>query len=677
MDSTRPESLLFSPSLKKSHRSRTPGKTTPSRLYLRQSFPTLESPTSTTPSISPRESFNQRLFRNVQEEQEREHSEGLQKDKEQLKNHRSQHLLKEAVVEHSSNSQVSMPASSTYNQHAHPISETLAKISDQGPPPTRKQPLMDSIAPKSVPAIPRLRTTETEYDLSPIRSTRLSTPPRSLYTGTPSKAFLDSWDTEGFQDSDLLASPPLDASPSDRYSRNRKARMMKTNSQFNQGYSLEDGFTREQHGLSPRYTIQDDLELEGFVDITDDLQESEYEDEYDDRGYNYGDEEVSFKRSERVLSSNQSTLVERDSRLQEKQLHSPQDNSQDQDYSDPDDSPIREHVPNRGLQSESRIIPQHDFVSGDEAENSLLEVAERTTTIAEELRGVYSNLQEFFSPETEAKLNGAVSVLSSQKSSSGRRHAAEINEFSASIPKPLIFEMSPVTVQSAPIITKRKPAPLRSALIPKHNRTPSPEQRQPQQNRKDKKQNQHDITLRGLISDAESARRLNQNNSGKHTRRSPDIVQESKSSKIRETIPVGSNFDTEGNGEKHQQHFRKKLDRWKRVELQNQYEAPPLPTYSDLYIPTTSSRAIINTDTEPDDDDLQLEQIVEERRTLPRSPDQIYKDVALQDISPQVALEKERRERKGKRIEQAKEEDLDLIDQRRLSKRRREAAFWS
>ncbi|KAF9346699.1 hypothetical protein BGX26_001791 [Mortierella sp. AD094] len=676
MDSTRPESQLFSPSLKKSHRARTPRKTTPSRLYLRQSFPTLESPTST--SISPGESFKQRQqqLEDARDEQERENNKERQSEREkQLKAREAQHISEETEPDLPSDTSETIPTSFSHTRHTQAISETLARIIERKQLLTRTQTAPTDSIPNPTSVAPRLRTTETEYDLSPTRSARLSTPPRSLYTGTPSKAFLDSWDADEFQESDSLVS-----SPSDRHSRNRKARMTDTNALFKQGYNSKDKYSIAQKDLSPRYTVQDDADEEGFLDDADDQEEEgDLENNgYDDQGYNYGDDEVSFKRTALISSSNQSTLIERDLQDQQ-QLNSPQaDDPQDQDYSDPEASLIFEDTPNRKRELEY-MTPQQDFVTGAEAEDSLLEVAERTTAIAEELRSVYSNLQEFFSPETEAKLNGAVSVLSSQKDSSDRR-AAESNKFLASIPKPLVFEASPMTAQKLSTITKRKPAPLRPALILKQNRASSQEQRQqPQQDRQDKKQHRHDVTLRGLISDAESARRLNQNNKTKHSRRSPETVQEPKSSKIRHVTPEVPNFGNNVSSEKHQERFRKKLDRWKRVELQNQSDPPPLPTYPDLYIPTTSSRSIVHTDTEPEDEDFQPDLDEEKLQTLLQPPDHRYKGQVLQDLSPQMVREKELRDRKGRRAEQIEEDDeeIDLLDRRPLSKRRREAAFWS
>ncbi|KAF9162542.1 hypothetical protein BGX21_004560 [Mortierella sp. AD011] len=654
MDSTRPESQLFSPSLKKSHRASIPRKTTPSRLYLRQSFPTLESPTLT--SINPGESFKQlqQQLEDARDEQEVENNEERQSEQEkQLKPQEAQHISEETGLNLSSDTSGTLPTSSSRTRHTQAISETLTRIIERKQLLARTQGVPSDSTPNPVSVAPRLRTTETEYDLSPTRSARLSTPPRSLYTGTPSKIFLESWDADEFQELGSLA-----ASPSNRHSRNRNAWMTKTNT--------KDKYPVTRKDLSPRYTAQDDVDEEGFLDDADGQEERNdlEENEYDDQGYNYGDDEVSFKRPALASSLNQSTSIERD--LQDhRQPNRPQANDlQDQDYSDSDANPIYENTPSRRRELESMITPQQIFVVGTEAEDSLLEVAERTTAIAEELRGVYSNLQEFFSPESEAKLNGAVSVLSSKKDSSDR-HSAEMK----------VFEASPEAAQRPSIITKRKPAPLRPALILKQNRVSPQEQRQrPQQDRQVKKQH-HDIALRGLISDAESARRLNQGNKAKHSRKSPETVKEHKS-KTRHVTPEIPNFDNDVSGD-NQERFRKKLERWKRAELQSQYDPP---TYPDLYIPTISSRSIIHTDTELEDEDLEPDLDEERPQALLRPPNHKYNSQVLQDLNPQMVREKELRYRKGRRVEQAEEdeeEEIDLLDRRSLSKRRREEAFWS
>ncbi|KAG0000449.1 hypothetical protein BGZ79_005919 [Entomortierella chlamydospora] len=427
MDSTRPESLLFSPSLKKSHRASTPRKTTPSRLYLRQSFPTLESPTLT--SINPGESFKhrQQQLEDARDEQERENDEERQSEREmQLKPQEAQHILEETELNLPSDTSGTIPTSSSHTQHTQAISETLARIIERKQLLARTQTVPSDSTHNPVSVAPRLRTTETEYDLSPTRSARLSTPPRSLYTGTPSKIFLESWDADEFQESDSLA-----PSPSNRHSRSRNAWMTKTN--------VKDKYSVTKKDLSPRYTAQDDVDEEGFLDDPDGQEERGglEENGYDDQGYNYGDDEVSFKRPTLASPPNQSTSAGWDLQDQQQPNRPQADDLQDRDYSDSEPNPVYENTPNRKRELESMITPQQSFVAGTEAEDSLLEVAERTTAIAEELRGVYSNLQEFFSPESEAKLNGAVSVLSSKKDSS-KRHVAESNRFLTSIPKPLV-----------------------------------------------------------------------------------------------------------------------------------------------------------------------------------------------------------------------------------------------
>ncbi|KAI7816299.1 hypothetical protein BC939DRAFT_53484 [Gamsiella multidivaricata] len=238
-----------------------------------------------------------------------------------------------------------------------------------------------------------------------------------------------------------------------------------------------------------------------------------------------------------------------------------------------------------------------------------------------------------------------------------------------------MFETSPPAVQRASVITKRKPAPLRSAVMPKQNRTPEPEQQkeehqtqQQQQRRKSDKVQHHDVALWGLVSDAESARRLSQGKD-KNQRKSLDGVVEFKS-----TLTPPKNLEPHYSEcevplEEHQERFRRKLDRWKRVERQHQYEAPPLPSYQDLYIPTSTSRTALLAEPEVwQEDQLEEQEILEEENA--------HRERILQDLRAQMAREEELRERKRRRDEEF-EDGEEIMERRRLSKRRREAEFWS
>ncbi|KAF8930382.1 hypothetical protein BGZ58_008278 [Dissophora ornata] len=433
------------------------------------------------------------------------------------------------------------------------------------------------------------------------------------------------------------------------------------------------------------------------------VQGAEYDD--DDQGYDRGDDEVSFKRPELASSSNLSTLVDPDSNHEQYQLYSLHEKAhrESQDYEEQEiqqDLDFSTHgpTPSRAFSQQSvvRTPVQNGHTPEREAEDSLLEVAEKTAAITKELRGVYSNLQELFSPETEAKLNGAMSALNSHKGAGSADRVVNDKRFSTTVPKPLVFETSPVTVQKASSpIAKRKPAPLRPAVMPKpHQNQQQQQQQQRDQRESPTKVHKHDVTLRGLISDADSARRLSQGkkNKDKHPRRSLDSIQAARPSAMPATVSEPLNFESEPAGEKHQERFQRKLDRWKRVERQNLAEAPPLPTYLDLYIPTTSSRSHPQTDYEDEylevngqdeeEEELERERDFEEELEQEQEPERnIFRERAQQDLldkRAQTAREEELRERRDRRAAEDAEGDYEeLADRRRLSKRRRETAFWS
>ncbi|KAG0365075.1 Chitin synthase, class 1 [Gamsiella multidivaricata] len=626
MESTRPESLVFSPSLKKP-RSRTPSKTTPSRLYLRQAFPTLNSTSqSTTPKSSPGEAFKRRqqLLQDAHDEKKRDTPQELEDEVgEQLKGatlHPHDTTPSPSISkEHSqsANTSEAISASAIHAKHAQEMSERINRLLDRATSIRRTQPIYKDSTSVSAAVGPRLRTTETEYDVSPDRSVRLlSTPPRNFYTGTPTKPY-HGLQVEQLQGSDTLESSPhpYSMSPSDRHARSRQAqeqeRVLADNDFFMPGSTLRDELASAAKRQTHRHTLR------GVIDD----QECYGNNETDENG----------------------------------------DHETQPFWTQGDQTP--------------KVIPRQPgsrtpLTDETEAESSLMEMAEKTAAIAEGLRGVYSNLQEFFSPETEAKLNGAMSVLSASASRAVNRRS-----FAASVPKPLMFETSPPAVQRASVITKRKPAPLRSAVMPKQNRTPEPEQQkeehqtqQQQQRRKSDKVQHHDVALWGLVSDAESARRLSQGKD-KNQRKSLDGVVEFKS-----TLTPPKNLEPHYSEcevplEEHQERFRRKLDRWKRVERQHQYEAPPLPSYQDLYIPTSTSRTALLAEPEVwQEDQLEEQEILEEENA--------HRERILQDLRAQMAREEELRERKRRRDEEF-EDGEEIMERRRLSKRRREAEFWS
>jgi hypothetical protein len=144
--------------------------------------------------------------------------------------------------------------------------------------------------------------------------------------------------------------------------------------------------------------------------------------------------------------------------------------------------------------------------------------------------------------------------------------------------------------------------------------------------------------------------------------------------------------------EEHQERFRRKLDRWKRVERQNLYEAPSLPTYQDLYIPTSASRTVFVDESEEEYEEEyeedgyreEFEGREDEDALLEREAaiENVHRERMLKDLQAQVEREDELQDRNGRRKgrrgggEQLEEDD-EVGNRRRSFKRRWEATFWS
>ncbi|KAG0021233.1 hypothetical protein BGZ81_009030 [Podila clonocystis] len=283
-------------------------------------------------------------------------------------------------------------------------------------------------------AAPMLRTTETEYDVSPNRSARLLSTPRSSFMGTPSKR----------QHSRLRRSAsPRPSSPLDRHSsileqarvdaqatldwiqqtEAANASALKQNSehshdQIDMRYFRQDSIASDsnlQHGQEEQETMHDDHEQ---------INSRQTEDNQHEHGSVY-DEVVSFRRS-RSLPTPRSLDISREAFEQEDNIPAKTHSHEASSFNL--DSTLHEHESHR--RSRTPVA-----ATANDAENSLLEVAETTTNITNQLRGVYTNLQEFFSPETEAKLSGVISVIDSQKSSRTENQILT----SSSKPRPLEF----------------------------------------------------------------------------------------------------------------------------------------------------------------------------------------------------------------------------------------------
>lgn len=289
-------------------------------------------------------------------------------------------------------------------------------------------------------AAPLLRTTETEYDVSPNRSARLLSTPRSSFMGTPSKR----------QHSHLRRSAsPRPASPLDRHSTIlEQARVdaqatldwIQQTEAANASALQKQDSELEHDQIDVRYIRQDSIASDSYLQHGQEEQEEMQDDherinsrQTENNQYEHGsvyDEAVSFRRSHpsptpRSLDNRRETVEQEDNipaqtHRNEASPFNMNSTLHDQDGHHGSRTPITATV--------------------NSAENSLLEVAETTTDITNQLRGVYTNLQEFFSPETEAKLSGVISVIGSQKSS-----RTENQTFSStSKPRPLEFRSASV-----------------------------------------------------------------------------------------------------------------------------------------------------------------------------------------------------------------------------------------
>ncbi|KAK3814261.1 MAG: hypothetical protein J3Q66DRAFT_346066 [Benniella sp.] len=784
MDSTaRPTSSLFSPSLTKSIRQQpTPRKSTPSRRYLRQSFPNFGSP-STTPQFSPGDAFKQRQQLPDAMDEDPLHLPGMHIDKEApLEQEDDDASSMSSILQHPGETQTSatdataimdpQPGSALHAKQAQDLSDRLTKLLEKTT--TRRAHMAAARNGTSNPSGstgPRLRTTETEYDLSPDRSARLSTPPHSLYSGTPSQRHPR---LQEMGECDDFTPSPVSVSPSVRHARSRQwlehERIMKHNKALFKRHanSLKDELASAAERMSREKSLTDHVigeqELEQgkgqelkLGQGQEQEQEPEQEDRdhsmstqvdtnehgldpqhetpvpenavYDDQGYELVDEEVSFKRPQLVTSSFRSTLVDPDILLGDDLEDRVEGHSSTlpptprlpvkQNYPPTPRVSVRQthlptpHVQPQQAESSWMSTPKRGGLSPG-SENTLLEVAKKTAAITEELRGVYSNLQELFSPETEAKLSGAMSVLSAHKTGSGSRASKTRRLFNVeAIPNP-VFEASlpapappqpqlPMTPKT-PSIIKRKPAPLRPAVISKAHRTPLSEQQQTHSSQTLKEQSnreyEHDIRVRSLISNAESARRLYQSSNDAPLSGSVNGTQEFRSP---HRVPHTLGSEAGNPRERHQERFRRKLDVWKRIERRS--KCAPLPTYTSLYVPTSTSRPIraelsgqtIKQDQHLDNgtgngygydhhEDFEEEweeegeggeeqyakdEVLELYEPKLAGRDNAYRERILEDVRAQLARDEELRQRRSRQSE-GFESDEELLNHR-LSKRRREA----
>ncbi|KAF8926364.1 hypothetical protein EDD21DRAFT_378515 [Dissophora ornata] len=197
----------------------------------------------------------------------------------------------------------------------------------------------------------------------------------------------------------------------------------------------------------------------------------------------------------------------------------------------------------------------------------------------------------------------------------------------------------PLTVPKSPSFTKRRHAPLRPAVMP--NKAPS-HQSQQQQKQQYQKKPQTRITQQGLISSAESARRLSQEKLKLPVRQGSVTAQRipsrPKVTKPTLTVPQPFKLATEARSERYQEQFRHKLDKWKQIEKENRFKALPLPVYPEKFMPKKSAKLV--TSTKPIH--LRTDQRAHEREVYEREKQR--KEKMIQDMMAEKARENELRE---------------------------------
>ncbi|KAF9184112.1 Protein tpx2 [Haplosporangium sp. Z 767] len=358
--------------------------------------------------------------------------------------------------------------SSEHQKHAREMEDTLAKLLDDKSEASRQARSSISHATKSLEALrqsqrksldsayistptkpkpqPLLRTTETEYDVSPSRTARLMTsPPAASFAGTPDKK-----SERGRRH--VATSPPVFSDDRQRQEQTRAedlATLQWLQNTINAGNMNGDGeIDGSEHAmditeqLDQRYTQQ--TSVSGTDRETQELYQNEQHSGY---GQSYSHQNRSPNSASKRRRSN--GRVKEDAFSQKENIPNPSDEATFHN---------QHSFRSPNLQS-TTLEPRTPNTNNPnvDAESSLLEVAETTTTITNQLRGVYSNLQQFFSPETEAKLSGAITAIGSQKAN---RIAKGL---SSSMTKPRQPEFRSVSVKrpsSAPQSTRSLTQPI-------------------------------------------------------------------------------------------------------------------------------------------------------------------------------------------------------------------------
>ncbi|KAG0325760.1 hypothetical protein BGZ99_000205 [Dissophora globulifera] len=201
----------------------------------------------------------------------------------------------------------------------------------------------------------------------------------------------------------------------------------------------------------------------------------------------------------------------------------------------------------------------------------------------------------------------------------------------------------PLTVPKSPSFTKRRHAPLRPAVMPSNVNSSSTNK--PNAARSTR------IVQQGLISSAESARRLSQESLKRSVVRPGSTLSSqrarpmttpkvTKTAAVKPAVTVPRPFQlaTGARADKYQEQFRHKLDGWKRIEKENQFKALPLPTYPDKFVPKKSTKPLTHSVALH----LRTDQRAHEREVYEKERQR--KEKILQDMLAEKAREDELRE---------------------------------
>ncbi|KAF9938597.1 Protein tpx2, partial [Modicella reniformis] len=175
----------------------------------------------------------------------------------------------------------------------------------------------------------------------------------------------------------------------------------------------------------------------------------------------------------------------------------------------------------------------------------------------------------------------------------------------------------PLTVPKSPAFSKREHLQVYPAATLTKISEPPSDQKQRLNNIK---QSHPVVTQQGLVSCAESARRLSADKA-KHADPQDNASEQkqcarSQTPKPAVTVPIPFKFETDIRRERYQEQFQQKLEKWKQIEKDHHFKALPLPVYPEMVPPKKSTKPL----THPEsfhfwtDDRAQQREVFEQER---------------------------------------------------------------